>query len=94
MGQVDKYRSALKKQLQTAQESVAIEVVCLVGKDLSDWEDATSRKESADALAAKNIRVVTYQKLIKDAEISYESYLRKANDKGRIKTLLDAIEEN
>ena len=94
MGQVDKYRSALKKQLQTARESVAIEVVCLVGKDLSDWEDAASRKESADALAAKNIRVVTYQKLIKDAEISYESYLRKAEDKGRIKTLLDAIEEN
>ncbi len=93
MGQVGKYRSALKKQLQTAQETVAIEVVCLVGKDLSDWEDAEEKQKSANSLAARDIRVVTYQQLIKDAKTSYQSYLDKAEEKGRIKSLLDAIED-
>ena len=92
MGQVDKYIPALKKQLQTAHESGAVEAICLVGKELRDWEDAERRQESEQSLAAKNIRVITYQQLIKDAESSYRRYLDKKQDAGRIKKLLDEIE--
>ena len=92
--QVNKYRNALRKQLDLVGESPAIEVVCLVGRELSDWDNAVNRKESEDSLAIRNIRVVTYQQLIHDAETSYEQYLTKAKKKGRIQKLLDAIEES
>lgn len=91
--QVDKYRKALRKQLRLANESLAIEVVCLVGKLLSGWENAEDRQESEESLATRNIRIVTYQQLIHDAETSYEQYLEKGKEKGRIQKLLDAIEE-
>ena len=92
MGQVDKYIRALRKQLRVAKEAGAIEAVCLVGKELSDWEDAETRQESENALEAKHIRVITYQQLIRDAEASYQQYLEKSKAKGRIKKLLDEIE--
>ncbi len=94
MEQVDRYIRALTKLLREAHESVSIEVICLVGADLSDWEDLERRQTSEKSMDARNIRVITYQQLIKDAEASYQSYLAKAEDKGRIKTLLDAIEES
>ena len=93
MDQVDKYIQALKKQLDAAGESGAIEAVCLVGKKLSDWEDSGRQQASENSLGAKNIRVITYQQLIKDAEVSYREYLKKNKKKGRIKKILDEIEE-
>ncbi len=92
MDQVDKYVQALKKQLRAANESASVEVICLVGKDLSDWEDSERRQTSERSMEARNIRVVTYQQLIKDAEASYQSYLEKEQDRGRIRDLLDSIE--
>ncbi len=92
MEQVDKYIQALRKQLREANESGAIEAICLVGKELSDWEDPERRQESERALDAKHIRVITYQQLIKDAKASYQKYLEKSKEKGRIKKLLDEIE--
>ena len=93
MGQVDKYISGLRKQLKAANEYEAIEAICLVGKELTDWEDTERRQQSEKALDAKNIRVITYQQLIKDAEASYRQYLDKKQEKGRIKKILDEIEE-
>ena len=90
MGQVDRYIQALRKQLETA--NVAIEAICLVGKKLSDWEDSERKQESEKALSAKNIRVVMYQQLIEDAETSYQSYLDKHKERGRIQNLLDQID--
>ena len=40
----------------------------------------------------RNIRVITYQELIRGAETSYEKYREKGKDKSRIKKLLDEIE--
>ena len=94
MGQVEKYIQALRKQLKEANENGAIEAICLVGKELKEWDDPDRRQKSERALEAKNIKAITYQQLIKDAEASYQGYLSKTADKGRIKTLLDAIEES
>ena len=90
--QVKKYIRALRKQLREARESESIEAICLVGKELSDWEDSESRQESERSLEAMHIRVITYQQLIRDAEASYQQYLEKKKDKGRIKKILDEIE--
>ena len=81
-----------KLQNDEAQESGAIEVICLVGTDLSDWENPERRQMSEKSMDARNIRVITYQQLIRDAEASYQQYLEKSKDKGRIKKLLDEIE--
>jgi len=92
MEQVDKYIRSLRKQLREAKQDGSVEAICLVGKELSDWEDEETRQESEKALDAKHIRVITYQQLIRDAEASYQQYLEKSKDKGRIKKLLDEIE--
>ncbi len=94
MAQVDKYIQALRKQLQEAGESGPIEAFCLVGKELREWSDPERRQASENSLAAKNIKVITYKQLMNDAQASYRSYLEKEEDKGRIKKLLDAIEES
>ena len=43
-------------------------------------------------LSAKNIQVITYEKLIADTQEMYRQYLEKKEDKGRISQLLDAID--
>lgn len=93
MGQVEKYKRALKKQLKEANESDSIEIICLVGRELQDWYDSEARDESERSLAAKHIRVVTYQQMIKDAELQYQQYLEKDKDRGRIQKILDEIQE-
>jgi len=95
MEQLDRYINSLRKQLDANQESnPVIQAVCLVGKSLSDWENNLQREqESADALKAKHIRVITYQKLLKDAENSYKSYLEKYSERGRINDTVEAIEQ-
>ena len=92
MEQVNKYIRALRKQLREAKQDGSVEAICLVGKELSDWEDTETRQESEKVLEAKHIRVVTYQQLIRDAEASYQQYLEKSKDKGRIQKILDEIE--
>ena len=95
-GQVQKYIDALAKQLEEHNELGPIETVCVLGHLPTDWTsgDRERRQRHELAFSTSGIRVMTYQQLIKDAEASYDEYLRKAEDRGRIKTLLDAIDES
>ena len=90
--QVDKYRDALRRETEHANEEGPIETICLVGRDLKDWNTSERKKESEETLRPKNIRVITYRQLIRDAEASYQNYLEKDKEKGRIRELLEAIE--
>ena len=92
LNQVDKYREAVKKEIMRAGANNSIETICLVGTELRDWSTSELRDESEKTLQPKNIRVVTYQQLIHDAEISYDNYLKKSKDRGRINKLLEAIQ--
>ena len=92
--QVDKYLLALKQELVRANENTAIEAICLVGQLLTGWGDLEERQKQENMLATNNIRVVTYQQLIKDAQTSYQSYLDRRPDKGRIRKLLDEIDQS
>lgn len=91
--QVQKYMDALGKQVVEHNEQGPVEAVCLVGHLPIDWtpQDRGQRELS---MTVRGIRVMTYRSLINDAEKSYDEYLRKAEDRGRIKSLLDAIEES
>ena len=93
MDQVKKYKKAVKKELQAHDEEGSIEVICLVGNELSGWSDLKSKQDDEQSLSAQDIRVITYQQLIKDAENSYQSYLEKRKEKGRIWKLLQSIDD-
>ena len=91
--QVDRYRVALHRLLESSGEHhPRIDTVCVVGKDLRDWKEPGGRQESARTLAGKNIRVVTYTELIRNAGRAYESFLEENKRAGRLLRLLDAIE--
>ena len=92
--QVNNYIVALKDELTLASENTAIEAICLLGKMPIGWGDLEERQKQENMLATSNIRVVTYQQLIKDAQTSYKGYLDKRTDKGRIRKLLDEIDQS
>jgi len=91
--QVKKYKSALKKQLKEHHEDGSIEIICLVGNGLFGWDDHESKQGDERSLLAQDIRVITYQQLIKDAENSYHAYLNTKKEKGRIQKLIQAIDD-
>jgi len=91
--QVQKYLDALKKQIEEHQEYGPVEAVCLIGHLPTDWTSPNRRQDELN-LTTRGIRVMTYRSLINDAEKSYDQYLRKTEDRGRIKALLDAIEDS
>lgn len=94
MGQVDKYRTALTKVLETVgRADEPVEVVCLVGRKLRQWTNPTEESMSRRSLGGKDIRVVMYQHLIEDAYASYKSYLDKGMDAGRVIKLIQSIEK-
>ncbi|QHZ55834.1 ATP-binding protein [Brevibacillus sp. NSP2.1] len=95
MEQVTKYRDALRKVLiETGKEYEPIEIICIVGKQLSDWTNESKREESARALASYNARVVLYKQLIDDSYNSYQSFLEVNKEAGRVSRLIQEIDND
>ena len=93
IGQVDKYRTALRALLdQSGDTHQPIEIVCIVGEKLRQWTDPTEREKSQNMFAAKSIRVVLYQELIANAYQSYREFLEKRKEAGRVCRLIQSIE--
>ena len=94
LGQVDRYRDALRRVLDKAGEKHPnIETVCVVGKPLRDWKTPRRRQESEDTLRPKGIRVLTYNELIKNAEKAYQSYIDESRSISHLVQILDRIDE-
>ncbi len=91
--QVDKYRNALRQYLLDIGRTERVEVVCVVGRDLKDWQQLNGRDESRETLDPKHIRVVKYDELLENAKASYGEYLAKEKSLGRIRKLLDGLAE-
>ena len=91
--QVDKYRNALRQYLRDINSTERVEVVCVVGRDLKDWQQLNGRDESRETLDPKHIRVVKYDELLENAKASYGEYLAKEKSLGRIRKLLDGLAE-
>jgi len=95
VNQVSKYRNALRKVLREASKSnEPIEVVCVVGRELVDWDEENGREESAEMLAAKGVRVVMYQELIDNAYRAYKRFLEKSQETGRVFNLIKSLDED
>ncbi|MFG1785828.1 ATP-binding protein [Rhodococcus oryzae] len=89
--QVDKYRNALLRYLRDVGKDEPLYVVCVVGRDLRDWDNPTGRQESQKVLDAKNIRVVKYEQLMTDSYAGYREYIDRSEELGRVRKLLDSL---
>jgi hypothetical protein len=91
--QIQKYRTGLQKILDSLAKKEPIEIVIVVGRELSDWTTSSERKTSEEMLKPQNARVVTYQSLIENAYKGYQRFLEKNKDAGKIFRLIKDIEE-
>lgn len=91
--QVDKYKRAFEKILRSInREDEPVEVICLVGKPLTDWNTPKAKEESIRAMEESNVRVILYRELIQDAYNSYSLFLEKNAEASRLTRLLERIE--
>lgn len=86
--QVEKYTNALKKCLQTlGRENEPIETLCIIGQPLNgETQDRTN-----DKLRPYNARVFFYDELIDEALDGYGEYLKREDEMGKLKQILQKI---
>ena len=92
IGQVRKYRTALQKLLDQHDRKEPIDIVCIVGTQLTQWTDSEERATSEDTLEKQSIRVVFYKELIDNAYQSYQEFLEANEEAGRVYELVKNIE--
>ncbi|MET4079529.1 DUF6058 family natural product biosynthesis protein [Janibacter sp. UYMM211] len=91
--QTEKYRGKVLDALRHAAGSdVDVQVVCVVGTDLSDWAKDGGRERSRRSLAPYNTRVVMYQELVQNALQTYQAYLDANREVGAVRDVLHAME--
>ena len=90
--QVRKYRNALRKLIRAAGRSEPVEVVCIVGAIHEDLNDPEYGDEAKKSMAAENVRVVFYDTLIYNADLSYQVYRNKNKELGRLHNIIQSIE--
>lgn len=91
--QVSKYREGLTKALQSVGEvDPHIEIVCIVGKRLSDWSNIQGKTMSDQMLGPLNARVMTFDELLKNSRSAYSEYLRERGNLDRLKAVIDSIQ--
>ncbi|MDE0375983.1 MAG: ATP-binding protein [bacterium] len=93
--QISKYYTAAEKILGAAgRRNEPVEIVVVVGKRLSDWDETdTSEQRSREMLAASRARVVMYDQLIDNALQAYQDYVDRAEEAGRVYRLVQRISE-
>ena len=90
--QVEKYGEALRKLIRAAGKNEPVEIVCLVGKDLTQWNDAEQRERSKKTMEQQNVRVILYNELIEDAYRTYNAFLQLRHEHGRVYRLIKNLE--
>ena len=93
--QVSKYYSATENALAAADRmNEPIEVVCVVGRKLRDWDDSPSGEaRSRETLRVNHARIVTYDSLIDNALKAYQDYVDRGDEAGRVYRLIQEISE-
>ena len=93
--QISKYYGAAEKVLaDTNRSNEPLEVVCVVGRRLRDWDDSpTGESRSRDSFKALNARIVSYDELINNALEAYQDYVDRGQEAGRVYRLIQEISE-
>ena len=94
-GQISHYYSAAEKILAySGRENEPLEMVCVIGRELRDWnESPTGKQRSRESLKALNARVVMYDELIDNAQEAYKDYVERGQEAGRVYRLIQEISE-
>ena len=92
LSQLMKYRAAVAKVLESqGKANEPLELVCVIGRSLSDWSDPNGRVTSANTLEGASSRVVMYDELIENAQQAYQDYLDRRTEAGRVHRLINSI---
>ena len=77
--QTEKYEKALKKALKAQGENPDIEIICILGKELTDSDKSTEVQ-----LKAFHTKVVFYKQLIEQTRKCYSDYLEKSEEASKL----------
>jgi hypothetical protein len=92
--QIRKYRSALVKILEASGErDPQIDIVCVVGRDLRDWNDPSGRQQSIDVLRAFGARAINSRELIRRSYEQNREFIARSTEVGRIQDVINQIED-
>ncbi len=92
--QVIQYIKALELELRQHSKNEAalpIEAICIVGSYPDDWNDEMTREKNEQALRMFNIRVITYDELIDNANNVYQEFISASDSQSQLKLLLERI---
>ena len=94
MDQLSKYEKALREKLkQLNEEYEEIECIFICGKLPKDWNNTTDKVREQKALKEMNIRVLTYDNLIKHSYDAYKEYMNNDKENGKILKILKEIDK-
>ena len=92
--QLRKYKRAMRKIVRQHDDLRGpIECICIIGKDMVDWNDSEQREEDEQILDGMDARVITYQQLISAAQRSYKDFLDRKKQAGELTRLINSIED-
>lgn len=95
LNQIEKYISVLRKMLrELGEERPHIEVLCVVGREPSDWSDPGGRDSSEQKLNPWGIRVLLYNQMIDSTLRAYQEFINKSGEADGIVRLFREIDEN
>ena len=91
--QISRYYNAAERVLETTGRSgEPLEIVCVVGGRLRDWDESSmAESRSRKSLAEQGGRVVTYDQLIDNALQAYKDYTERSQEAGRVYNLVQQI---
>ena len=92
--QITKYRGAVINTLKSrGRENEPVECICILDKHPKDWKDYPgAERESRGALEKFHIRIVTYDKLIRNAERMYGDYAENDENVTKMNRLIQEID--
>ena len=90
--QIRKYRAAVSEVLSSLGKSgEPVEFVCVLGRQPKDWHDRDGEKNSRDALAVYDARIVMYDELVENAQKAYQKYIEEQKNVTRVFELIQSI---
>lgn len=92
--QVRKYQRKMKQLLHgLGRQAEPFSIVCVVGRDLSDWSEPEGRSDSRKLLEQVSARVMTYEELIGNSFRAYGEFLNASENAGKIYNVLNAFDK-
>jgi hypothetical protein len=93
--QCGKYFRAVRNALRGTEthHEPSIEIMIVVGKDLSDWKEPEDRRTSAESLRAIHARVRTYNQLLESAHQAYREFIESRQSTSALQRVMRELDD-